>query len=93
MTTRKRDRQLDYLLNAGKIVRIISYRERKNGKGGRAEIILFDDGKTIMELDDQDPFVFHDRDNSAKTIRVFQDENTWKHRMNDECFTDALWLV
>lgn len=41
-------------------------------------IVLFDDGKTFLEFDEQDRYDYHDCDSSARTISLHQDEERWK---------------
>jgi len=42
-----------------------------------AKFILFNDGKTFIELEDQDYYTYHDCADYAKAIRVDQDEKVW----------------
>jgi hypothetical protein len=48
---------------------------RKNGF--IPQYILFDDKKTLIELDDQDYYAYHDCSTSAKEIRLVIDKKRW----------------
>lgn len=39
---------------------------------------LFDDNETIMEFREQDPYDYHDCDNSARSIKLMKDAGLWK---------------
>jgi len=45
--------------------------------------ILFNDKKTYIELEEQDPYDFHDCSSIARYIRIRQDEERWKNIMDD----------
>jgi hypothetical protein len=52
--------------------------------------ILFDDNETLIELDEQDPYTFHDADSSARNLRIFSDKRFWKAIMeNDKAYPMA----
>jgi hypothetical protein len=54
------------------------------------QYILFDDGKTYIELDDQDYYTYHDCDSGAKRISVWQDESVWRRIIaNENHYPDA----
>ncbi len=40
--------------------------------------MLFSDGKTFIELDEQDPFRYHDCSSVARILTLRQDEVQWK---------------
>jgi hypothetical protein len=67
-----------------KIIAVKSFNtNRRKTKGFEPGYILFDDGKTYIELDDQD-YDFHDCDPSAKTIEVRTDPRHWKQIFENE---------
>ena len=55
----------------------------KRRKGFEPEYILFTDRKTIMQLVEQDCYTYHDCSSSARNIRVYQCEHSWKNIFND----------
>jgi hypothetical protein len=68
-----------------KVVAIKSRRiDMRKKKNFRPQYIVFDDGKTFIELEDQDYYTYHDADSSAKTISINQDAKFWKFLMSDE---------
>jgi hypothetical protein len=89
MKTKKQPTEVEKLLSAGKIVKIVAYKAKKDKT---AYCMLFEDGKTIMELEEQDPYTYHDCNYSARILTVFQDEVSWKNRMTHEAFEDAKHL-
>ena len=40
--------------------------------------ILLDDGKTVLFLEEQDYYIYHDADSSAKVIHCLVDDMLWK---------------
>lgn len=46
--------------------------------------ILFDDKKTILELDEQDYYSYHDCSTSARILRVKQDKKEWERIFKDK---------
>lgn len=44
----------------------------------RPEYILLDDGETYLELEDQDPYTYHDHSSSAKEIRLYQNKAVYE---------------
>lgn len=62
---------------------IYGRKARKNSKDARAEYILFTDGKTYIELEDQDGYTFHDADFSAKILNVRRNRDMWLLIVND----------
>jgi hypothetical protein len=68
-----------------KVVAIKGMRtDMRRKKGFSPDFILFDDGQTYIELDDQDYYAYHDCDACAKTIQVWQNADRWKAMMEDE---------
>ncbi len=47
------------------------------------QYILFEDEKTVIELEDQDSYTFHDCSDFAKEIHIHTDEAMWKNIMED----------
>jgi NAD kinase len=74
-----------------KIVAIKSIRtDRRKKRGFTPDFILFDDGATFIELDDQDYITYHDCSYTAKHINVYQDSDRWERMMNEtEWFVDS----
>ena len=61
-----------------------------------AMYVLFDDGKTYMQLTPQDPYDYHDASRSAREILVLSDKKMWKHiqdEKNSDIFAKATHLV
>lgn len=56
--------------------------------------ILFSDGKTIMEFEDQDYYSYHYCDSSAKVIDVYKNKDLWNTLMSntDEYIADSTEL-
>ena len=50
----------------------------KRVKRSRPHYIMFDDGETYIELEDQDHYTFHDFATSAKHIRVYHNKHQWE---------------
>ncbi|GAG92154.1 unnamed protein product, partial [marine sediment metagenome] len=48
------------------------------------EYILFDDQETIIELEDQDYYTYHDCDSLARRINIKKDKVAWEYIMTDE---------
>lgn len=46
--------------------------------------ILFSDQETIMCLDEQDYYDYHDCSTSAREIRIFKDKKRWFQIFNDK---------
>ena len=51
--------------------------------------ILFDDGETYIELEEQDYYCYHDCSLSARQIIVWQDKERWNNIMTNPFFGDA----
>lgn len=47
------------------------------------QYIMFDDGETFIEFQDQDYYSYHDCDTSAKTVDVWRDKHRWESIMGD----------
>ena len=71
------------LLNAGKSVALKSYPTSNRV----VDFILFDDGETYIELEEQDPIYYHDCNRSAKELVVNRSVDEWNRIMT---FPDAL---
>lgn len=80
-----------------KVVAIKGFRtDMRRKKGFTAEYVLFDDGETYIELEDQDCHTYHDHDSDAKIIRVRQNKKLWEDMMSNEknypaADTDPSW--
>ena len=64
-------------------------RLKKIGTNIDPVFILFDDEETFMELDYQDEYVYHDCDNSARTISIYQNKERWNKIMINEEYGNA----
>jgi hypothetical protein len=51
--------------------------------------ILFDDGETYIELEEQDYYSYHDCSFSARTLIVWQNKERWNKMMTQPWFGDA----
>ena len=72
------------------IVSLRGSKRRKNQKDIELEYILFDDGKTLIQLDDQDYYDYHDCSSSAKEIRIYENSEMWKDiKENNVIYGDA----
>jgi len=60
----------------------------KNKYADSPKFIFFNDGKTFIELDDQDYYTYHDCSSSAKEIKIFQDEQTYNNLINSKKLID-----
>jgi hypothetical protein len=58
--------------------------DMRRKKGFYPQYILFDDGKTFIEIEDQDYYTYHDCDGSAKVMQIVQSKWQWKGMMNDQ---------
>lgn len=63
------------MFNLGKIIglSVVAIKGEYNAKGKNIEpkYILFSDGKTYLELEEQDYYSYHDCSSSARLIRVW----------------------
>ena len=57
---------------------------RRKKSGFKPDYILFDDKMTYIELEEQDPYDFHDCNWSAREIQICQNYNIWKAIMDDK---------
>ena len=65
-------------------------RDKRKKRSLRVEYIMFDDGQTYIELQDQDCYTYHDYATSAKHISIMQDPDHWKRMMEDnDSYPDA----
>lgn len=62
----------------GKTVESIRGATDAKGKYIEARYILFNDGKTYIELEEQDYYSYHDCSSSARIINVYQDKAVWE---------------
>jgi hypothetical protein len=77
-----------------KVVAIRGYNSRWNDKRVKhhriePEFILFDDGKTFIEFEEQDYYSFHDCSLLARLILVRKDKDKWNNIMNGKSYGDA----
>jgi len=59
---------------------------RRSLKRIRPEYILFDDGETFIELEEQDYYSFHDCSTSARHLIIHCNKNRWSSIINDDEF-------
>ena len=83
------DNNIIGLLNAGKIVSIKSW---ITDKDRNAAYILFSDKETVLELEEQDYYSYHDCSSSARILNVRKDTNLWNEIMSNPDFKDSLSL-
>jgi hypothetical protein len=79
------DHEITNLLMAGKILAIKSFKEDE-----QATYILFDDGETYLELNEQDYYSYHDCSSGARELIVWKDKEAWKLH---SCLPDAIRLT
>lgn len=61
-----------------KVIAIKGFKERKKQRHIEPTYILFDDGETYIELEEQDYYSYHDYSVSARCIRTYKDKEVWK---------------
>ena len=67
-----------------KVVAIKGIRtDRRKKKHFSPEYILFDDGETYIELEDQDYYTYHDCSPNARHINLYTNKEHWEQMMND----------
>jgi len=66
-------------------LKVSSIRGYKNSDGRikkvEAEFIMFDDGKTFIQLEEQDYYTYHDCSTLARSIIVWQDKERYDRNM------------
>jgi len=68
-----------------KVVAIKAYQsDRRRKTGLQPRWILFSDKATLIELDEQDYYAYHDCSTTARLIRIRKDEKEWKRIFNNE---------
>lgn len=77
MKKQTRDREIKALLDSGMVREVLALKSNSN-----AQIILLNDGKTYIELEEQDYHSFHDCASSARHIQVRQDALIWTNYLN-----------
>lgn len=67
--------------------------ERTKKKAVQLQYILFSDKKTVIELEEQDPYTYHDSSHCARELTVRHDPKFWKMLMTDKkSFKNANYL-
>ena len=66
-----------------KVIAIKSLCLDKRKKYYDADYILFDDGETYIQLEEQDYYSYHDCSLSARHINVMKDKGFWNLMMNN----------
>lgn len=75
-----------------KVVAIKTFRRDKRRKRDLSpDYILFDDGQTFIEIEDQDYYTYHDCDSGAKRLSIRQDIDLWQQMIKnaDGSFPDS----
>ncbi len=77
-----------------KVVAIKGYNLKWNDKRVKhhhtePEYILFDDGKTFIELEEQDYHSYHDCSSNARHIIIQKDKDKWDSIMTSKAYSDA----
>ena len=95
----KQKNKIQQLLIGKKIVAIRGYDKEHNDKRYKDEnkaidpdFILFDDGETLLELESQSYYDYHDCDGNAQLITIRVDRDRWHDIMTNKCFKDASWI-
>lgn len=70
-----------------KVVGLRGYPKRYGWKKQEVAFILFEDN-IYLELDEQDPYSYHDCDQNARVLSLRQDAKRWK-----ELFDAGNWLL
>lgn len=60
-----------------------------NSKRVPSEFILFSDGETIMDLEEQDYYTYHDCSSYARTITVSKNKKRYDNILNNIDILDA----
>ena len=66
-----------------KVLSIRGFSSDKKKKHIEPQYILFDDGKTLIELSEQDYYSYHDCSSSARHVSLYCDEKRWDDIFND----------
>jgi len=72
-----------------RIAAIKGMKNRKNQKRIMADYILFDDGETIIQLNEQDYYCYHDCSCAARELFVHVDKRLWERIMTSEAYGDS----
>jgi hypothetical protein len=72
-------------------LKVYGLKSLETGKCRGVDIILFDDRKTFLKLEEQDYYTFHDCSSSARIIYLNRDPVAWERHSklldaNDEYF-------
>jgi len=75
------------------IISLRGSKRRKNQKDIELEYILFDDGETFIQLDEQDYYDYHDCSTRAREITIYKNSEIWKNiKENNKNYGDATTL-
>lgn len=67
-----------------KVVAVKGWRtDMRKKKGFEPQWILFGDGETYIELEEQDYYSYHDCSSIARELIIIQDKTRWKKIMED----------
>lgn len=70
--------------------KVVAFRGHLAGKRKTAELqfILFDDKETILQLDEQDPYTYHDCSSAARELSVIRDKDWWQRLWDKEGYDE-----
>jgi len=70
---------------------VLAIRSNKRDKGYPLEpdFIVFNDGITFIELEEQDGYAYHDCAQSARHIRITQNKERWEALMDNTNYIDC----
>jgi hypothetical protein len=83
-----RNKQIEMLLSSGLVREVLSHQKTKLN---HADVILLNDGKTYIELSEQDYYSYHDCSTSARHIEVKQNEDEWNRYLLN--YYPAHWIT
>jgi hypothetical protein len=75
-----RSSEVEALLSSGMVKEVLT---SQNKKYSDAEIILLNDGKTYIILEEQDYYSYHDCSTSARHLRIYQNEEGWNNYLKN----------
>jgi len=70
-----------------KILRVVG--TKKKNRYVEAEVILFDDEETFIQLEEQDYYSYHDCSSSAKELQIVNDPDMWKVFNTDKGYANT----
>jgi hypothetical protein len=69
------------------------YQTKKESKDVPTEYILFSDGETVLRLDEQDYYDYHDCNSSARELNLSKSKEMWDRIISypDSTTCDFMW--